>query len=226
MENYKAIVEQARAIKIEDSFDRQRRFSREYEAATTTAEKIEVNKRHDAECRAEDERKIKRLVLIHNAEVAYVAEVLPKICAIYQRYAGKRVGEKTEKKINSEIKEAIGGWAFISNNGLSLYNPVTDRHFTLPFNLYDDASASYGKSKYNWWDAEGKLNKITPDMFYYGKRYIEDIDGYIEQKREQAAAYVELSKQLCAAYDAYTRELIEGFNRPDYGRTHTYLHII
>ena len=37
MKNYREIVEQARAIKIEDSFDRRRRFSREYEAATTTA---------------------------------------------------------------------------------------------------------------------------------------------------------------------------------------------
>ena len=221
MENYKAIVEQARAIKIEDSFDRQRRFSREYEAATTTAEKIEVNKRHDAECRAEDERKIKRLVLIHNAEVAYVAEVLPKICAVYQRYAGKNIGKARQEKMLNEIKEATGGdYAFLNNDGITFYHPYGNKRIQLYFKYNKEADAWFKA-----YDTEGKLNKIEQDMFSYGKHYIDDIGGYIKQKTEQAKCIASLSKQLEAAQHDYNDGLAEGLYAAEWGKTNTYQRI-
>lgn len=45
-------------------------------------------------------------VLKDNARRSYVAEVLPEVLAIWNKYAGKAYGEKTKEKIYNEIKSA------------------------------------------------------------------------------------------------------------------------
>jgi hypothetical protein len=61
-----------------------------------------------AEERKNEESKIKIAILTQNAKRAFFAENIGKICEIWNRYAGKKYGEKTAEKIRDELRTATG----------------------------------------------------------------------------------------------------------------------
>ena len=148
MKNYKEIIEEMKSLrKTESAFDRRSRYAEMFRNAATTEEKLEIAKQEDEEIKRDAENDLYYAVLKHNLEVAYITELLPIVCEVYQKYAGKRIGEKTDKKIDDEIKTATGEHVYCDNNGMRLY-PYNCNTVTLYFTMHDDPSANYGKSNY------------------------------------------------------------------------------
>ena len=224
MKNYRELIEECRNLGTEDAWDRRNRHRKMFDEAGKDKEKLlEVAKLCDAEDKAEQEKEVYRKALRHNIEVAFITEMLPKICGVYQKYAGKRIGEKTEKKIRDEIKETINddnnSYVSLYNNSLTIW--AFHERVCLYFGRYDDPAAPYGKSSYKAYNDEGKLNKLTPEMFVYHKKYIEDIPAYIEEKKALAEKLAELSKEIEKVREQYDDNLAEGYRTLDYGHTDT-----
>ena len=229
MKNYKELIEECRNLgTTEDAWDRRNRHRKMFDEAGKDKEKLlEVAKLCDAEDKAEQEKEIYKKALRHNIEVAFITEMLPKICGVYQKYAGKRIGDKTKKKIRNEIREAINdpdnGYVSLDNVTMTIY--AFHKQIYLYFGSYDDPAATYGKSCYKAYNAEGKLNSISPEMFSYNKKYIEDIPAYIEEKKALAEKLAELSKEIEKVREQYDDNLAEGYRTLDYGHTDTYMRL-
>lgn len=222
MKNYREIVEEIKALApTESAYDRRNKYSALFKAAKTDEERLEISKQEDAEYEQEQENSIKRCVLMHNAEVAYITETFPKVCAVYQRYAGKNIGKARQEKMLNEIKEATGGdYAFLNNDGITFYHPYSNNRIQIYFVWNTKAD-----NRYAAYDAAGKLNEIKPEMFSYNKQYIDDIPAYIKQKTEQAAKVAELSRQLEEAQRDYNDDLAAGLYAAEWGKTNTYQRI-
>lgn len=165
---------------------------------------------------ADDDRKI---IALHNAECAFIADVIPKVLECYNKYAEKNVGEKTEAKIREAIKEIINADNFanvyIDNDGIRYYvrnnwKEVWFRYYTTTENICGkdtEVSRRYGK-----WDRNGKLNRFTMDMFMFSKdTIIEDAEAYLAEKREKIARYKELCDEMEAIRKEYNENLCDGF---------------
>lgn len=228
MKNYKQIIEEIKNIKTEDAWEMNKRHKAMFAEAGKDREKLrEVAEICNAEDKAEQEKEIYKKALRHNMEVAFVLEMLPKICEVYQKYAGKRIGQKTEQKIKEEIKEAINDpnncYVSLDNQHLTLYAFHTQIY--LYFAMHDDPAASYGKSSYKAYNDEGKLNKLTPEMFIYHKKYIEDIPAYIEEKRRLVDKLREMSIEIEEIRKQYEDNLAEGYRTMKYGETDSYMRL-
>lgn len=222
MKNYKEIIEEMQSITNTESwYKRRERYKAMYDKAKTEEEICTIAKQENEEENKIKQSDIYREVLKHNLEVAYITELLPIVCEVYQKYAGKRIGEKTNKKIWDEIHNTTGESVYCDIDGMRFY-PYDCGTVTLYFGMYDDPAARYGKSNYKMYDSEGKLNKLTPDMFIYHKQYIDNIPAYIEKKRELADKIKELCNQLEEARTEFDENLPYGLYRLDYGKTDTY----
>lgn len=222
MKNYKEIIKEMQERSRKESFyDKRKRYSEALNNAKTKEEKLIIAKQQDEEDKRDAENDLYYAVLKHNLEVAYITELLPIVCEVYQKYAGKRIGEKTSKKIDDEIKTATGEHVYCNNDGMRLY-PYNCNAVTLYFGMYNDPSANYGKSNYKMFDSEGKLNKLTPEMFIYHKQYINDIPAYIEEKRELADKLREMAKQFEEVREKFNKNLADGLEQLDYGKINTY----
>lgn len=160
-----------------------------------------------------------RIIALHNAECAFIAEVIPKVLECYNKYAGKNVGEKTEKKIREAIEEIVDADNFarvyIDNNGIRYY--VRNNWKEAWFGYYQTTENICGKDtevsrRYDKWDKNGKLNRFTMDMFIFDKHtIIENAEVYLAEKREKIAKYKELCDEMEAVRKEYNDNLCDGF---------------
>jgi hypothetical protein len=166
--------------------------------------------------RSADEMKI---IALHNAECAFIAEVMPKVLECYNKYAGKNVGEKTEAKIREAIEEIIDADNFarvyIDNDGIRYY--VRNEWKTAWFGYYQTIENICGRDtevsrRYGKWDKNGKLNRFTMDMFVFDEHtIIENAEVYLAEKREKIARYKELCNEIEAVRKEYNDNLCDGF---------------
>lgn len=215
MKTLKELCREYNSIKILDSYDIEKQYR-----SDTAEDSRGVYKQRIAAYAENDKRKIERAIICHNAKVAFLAEYLPKVLDIYNKYSGKRVGTKTEDKIRAEIHELLEGLnvnVYLENDGInySVLNSIWDKlHFR-----YDTEN----NKKLGMWNNEGKLNKLNISMFYPKNiTYINDTEEYIAAKTKQADKIRELSIELENARNVYNENLCEGFNKLEYGKTDSY----
>lgn len=143
---------------------------------------------------------IRKKVLRHNFEVMRRAEIYPIIKEILTKYNGKRIGEKTAKKINAEIEEKAGYCVHVS---------LTDK-ITV---YYCDVASGYGNETiYNsmrWNDGKFELLEIPEEDL---TNYIEDIDGYIAEKQKGLAAINGKIEELKNLIDDYNKTNVGEFS--------------
>ena len=161
----------------------------------------------------------KKIIALHNAECAFIAEVIPKALECYNKYAGKNVGEKTEAKIREAIEEIIDtdnfARVYIDNDGIRYY--VRNEWKTAWFSYYQTTENICGRNmevsrRYGKWDKNGKLNRFTMDMFVFDKHtIIENAEAYLAEKREKIAKYKELCNEMEAVRKEYNDNLCDGF---------------
>jgi len=149
---------------------------------------------------------VKRKVLEHNMEVAFLHEYLGKILEVYNTYEGKRVGEKTKDKIRTAIHGLLGdnAMAFIDYSGL---------HYTLchcPCKTVWFGWDVESNKHFGMWDKDGKLNRFTPDMFTIDKEYIENVDSYIETKAQKVTEIRNQANRLMKMCEEYNLDLCDG----------------
>lgn len=81
-------------------------------------EKIKSAKRFGGLAKLDEEQSvllIENRILKDNARNALFDEVMPKAVEIWNKYAGKRYGEKTKDKIRDEVKKATGCYMYASS---------------------------------------------------------------------------------------------------------------
>ena len=69
----------------------------------TDAEKAAASDAAEAAAKESEHTAIIAAIATENARAAWAAEYLPKICEVLNRYEGKKIGDKTRKKIYDEI---------------------------------------------------------------------------------------------------------------------------
>ena len=92
-------------------------------------------------CAAREALEIENLILRDNARQALVKEVLPAIVDIWNKYAGKRYGERTKEKIINACKEAVNCSIYIDRHSTSddlHIVPLNSQGFSGTYWRYDD----------------------------------------------------------------------------------------
>lgn len=159
-----------------------------------------------------DER-IKRAILNDNAARAFVAEYLGAACEVWNKYEGKRIGEKTKKKIANEIKQTCGVWFSYDT-----------RHYGDSFVFYMANGGGVSLLPYfreleiflngKLFDKDGKAQRITADgakPCNVGE-YVEDVEAHKNELLKAFYALEEAEKKTTEArnaYNALTRGNIE-----------------
>lgn len=179
---FEKIMEEINAIPVPMGyFEKQRQDNARWDEATQKGD--EAVAALVAELVAEDEQERKTQfrskVLKHNARIAFVAEYLPIVLECINKYAGKKVGNRTAEKIEDELLEKTGHSVVIRNRPMGA--EITF-HVLGVFTI----SAKYDpktKDLYSFFDADGKLREMSADMFStHETEYVEDIDAFYEQK--------------------------------------------
>ena len=180
--------------------------------------------KYAATCKAITDNKIKIQLLTGNARIALAEEVIPVICEIWNKYAGKKHGPKTNEKIKNEIKEKANIYFYLSQrvysgsefnispcngNGWSTYG----YDITIS-TMYDSEKKEYKKAV----DNNNVIQTIAPEdlqLIHVSREYIEDIDAAITQLyalNAKARAVQEELENIAREYNKIARGSIKKIN--------------
>lgn len=159
-------------------------------------------------------------ILKDNAKQAHFAENIAKICAIWNKYAGKPHGEKTAEKIRAEIETETGAYVRIFNKwGGACIDVIKWAHGCAIREIEYTASerAEHYDDKRGAIDNNNKILKICADVFAvdYCREYVDDVpahaDKIIKAHKELLQAQQEFNKKI-DAYNELTRGNVSRFS--------------
>lgn len=225
MQPFIEIYEEMKTVysKIEhDTFSKIQRDHERLRAAALISKEEHDNlaKQFEDEAKHQHYLKAEFKVLENNAIAALINEKVPKVFEILQKYAGKRIGDKTEDKIDSEIKDVTGlRVSFRYSRGISIY-------FDYPL-IHSSSITFYPKYingvAFQQFDHEGKLNVIKPEFYQLSNyEYIDDIHKYINDKQAKLIEINEKIQELRTEISDYNKDLVSGFNNIDFYRLNSY----
>lgn len=160
----------------------------------------------------------KRNITVKNAETAFLTQVFPKILDVINKYAGKRIGKKTEEKICAEIENTFNCYVRFNHlEDISINTPYTKLNIGFTYGrvtVY--AKRKTNRENYKNFDENGKLNKLTTDMFYMPteKDCINNIDEYVNKKYNDLKAINVHIGKLQNMIAEYNTDCSEALNRP------------
>lgn len=175
--------------------------------------------KYAATCKAITNNKIKMELLKGNARIALAAEAIPVICEIWNKYAGKKHGPKTNDKIKNEIKEKANIYCYLSQRVYSgsefNITPCGMYGYDITVStIYDSEKQQYKKAV----DDNNVIQTIAPEdlqMIYAPRDYIENIDVAITQLyalNEKARAIQEELETIAHEYNKIARGSIKEIN--------------
>lgn len=140
--------------------------------------------KYAAECKRNEDLQMAVEVLKDNAAQAFFAENIDDICAIWNKYNGKPLGEKTAEKIRKELFAALGVRVWISNK-------YSDAYIT----CYFDTGAPFRSLEFCAIRGGGenvpalvgnKIQPLSPDVFrvYNCGAYVDDVPAHVRAIRE------------------------------------------
>lgn len=180
-----------------------------FKMASLDAQYVALETRKD-----EVEQKMENLdmivkVLKSNAEIAFYAEIIPTVVEVFGKYAGKRVGEKTERKIRDEVTEKTGVNFYYTCGYSTKWHLHTKGVEITVYFAYDCGM----------WDKDGKLNAITEDMLLKpSESYIENPVEYIEEIKAAAAEIAAKEKELNELVEKYNHKAVGNIEHFQYVR--------
>lgn len=206
------------AIKIVDSYEIEKRYK-----INNEDDEEQRKKKWNAEKQAyadERQKEIYRKILVNNAECAFWNEYISIVIDCYNKYAEKRVGNKTKEKIKEGIKACLPEQiiVYIDNDGIHYYIPSVTSSWNDVWFVWNESE----NNRYYMWDKEGKLNRLELGMFAFNKTYVEDIESYIAEKVEQAGKIKQISRQYIELAKEYNENLCDGFGRADRSKVNEY----
>ena len=152
-------------------------------------------------------------LLEHNAIIAYYHEAVPVIVDVFGQYAGKAYGPKTSDKIEAEIKDRIGGRAWIDRRYTPSYK------IELPGGSYTN-TLTIGARVIDGTRPElitdNKINSVPAEaleLWFRSDEYIDDIPGHINELETARAAAVQAFDLYEQARESYNNLTVDGISR-------------
>lgn len=148
--------------------------------------------------------------LLNNAKYVYFHEYMPKIIEIWNGYEGKKLGNRTQEKIEKEVKEKFNCNFTINHNDWSGFFHICDPDFMdMNFNIWFNALSDMV-------DNENRIVRINmKDLFVHrdAKKYFDNIpatvlDNYAlhEEIQEKLNEVIELCKK-------YNDNIVSGIDK-------------
>ena len=215
MKKYKELINEYNEIynrtDKRDAYEKMQERNEAYEAAGANIEERKaLNAKYDAQDAEQENTKNYLKILKNNILYTMKEELTPQIITVVNSYTGKKLGEKTQEKLNSELK-AINQEFNIHAGGKAFYityknNPT----FSLELNFTTDKNNGYNYFRLT--DAENKVNTITPDMLfsYDVSRYIENINEFCQNQKTSALKIADAYKQLSKTVSEYNQQYAYG----------------
>lgn len=180
--------------------------------------------KYAAVCTENTNRKIKIELLKGNARIALAGEAIPVICEVWNKYAGKKHGPKTNEKIMNEIKEKANIHCYLSQRiysgsefNISPYDENNRNIYGYDITIstiYDSENKEYKKAV----GVNNVIQTIAPEdlqLIYISREYISDPDAVITQLYElnkKAREAQEELERITHEYNALTRGAIKQIN--------------
>lgn len=144
----------------------------------------------------ENDLKIKEYFLISNYRAALFNELLPGIIETLNNYSGKKHGEKTCDKINSELSGLSENRIYAYNDRITIYIDFLNYPFN-SMDIYFSYNTTTNKRN-TLVDTENRVNKFDEEMFNppYKNRYYNNISVAINQYKKQLEKINELQHNL------------------------------
>ena len=156
---------------------------------------------------------LERKVLVNNYKaVMYNDDVINAVIEAVNKYAGKKIGDATMKKINDELDKVVSGLRiYFVTSYCGKRDEITisrsERHYwSYAHDVKIYAKYNEEKKERNFFDENKNFVKISRDNINIGyqTKYIEDINGYLDTKKKQFEAAKKLEedyKKICDLFD-------------------------
>lgn len=176
----------------------------------------------------------KMKVLINNYIAAmYSDELIETVKTVFNGYQGKKIGPKTMEKINQKIQELYPTVrVYIHSEYDNSRREITIHvaHGTAHFVSYDDnvtinMKRSDDNCKGELFDKNNNFIGITNDNVWIRnrKKYIEDVDTYIETKKALFEKLHELEKDYETLSKQFEENRVKGLSDMPYLRVPNYI---
>lgn len=134
-----------------------------------------------------------------NAEKLYILENMPRVIEIMNKYAGKKCGEKTNLKIQEEIK-AAGIIMYFTFDTIT-FCPSSGEYYTV-YTRYIDGI------KQTITDDENKINRLSAEMFHLPEResVIKNVESFVARKEREFIKLKEKYNALEKACQDYNED--------------------
>lgn len=200
IEKIKDITEEIKTLETKTNIYKHREILREYHKNGNTEEikKVEADFLKDAK----KEQTLKRFLTVYknNAEKLYILENIQTIIDIFNKYSGKKCGEKTKEKIKTEAKE----------NGISMY--FSDDEITFCMGLYGyDSITVFTRYidgvKQTITDNDNKINVLETSIFHLpdAETIIDNVEEYTEGKEAEFLKLKQMYQELEEATKQYNK---------------------
>ena len=143
-------------------------------------------------------------IAAENVRAAWIAEYLPKVCEVLNRYEGKKIGDKTKEKISDELYTATGCRVrVVFPEYGSDYISVYGDDFPRGLEIYRQYSPEDNKAR-DFRDGSGKLKHFDPEQLCgCSFDYIADPAAKLAELEKKLEAVKAARAALAAAIDEY-----------------------
>lgn len=152
--------------------------------------------------------------LVNNAKVSLFEEIKNDIVDIYNKYSGKKYGEKTKEKIRNEILEKTQCWIGLDGaycDSRKWFMEIIPKHKYFKFGYQFGFKVYYE----NFVDENNVIQKIDLQKFKQSTvyPYVDDIKARIEQLLTIQEEARKLQELLDEKMDEYNKLVVNGISR-------------
>lgn len=158
-------------------------------------------------------------ILRNNYTYLFFENRIENIIEVLNKYTGKKIGEKTLEKINTELSE-INIRVYIAPSEIHIYSK--DTFITYDYNdIYFWTKHKKEGGKYQFFDDKFKFiglnDSIEYDLYKSYRDYIPNIPGFIDSIMFMHDNIIEKSKELEKMIDGYNKAIgkLNGFKYKD-----------
>lgn len=202
MEELKAAREEKRNIEkqVQDIVDMKHEIIKKYgiKNINEMLDRKEVNEKLSALGLQEKRKEIEIKILSNNLEKAVINDIMPMFVEVWNKYKGKRHGEKTSEKIRKELKEKTG---FFVSVGCSFEQKIYISDGK------EIKSEVYLKKGSKLLEDNVILEVNENSFFVYGGDYVENIEGRVDallSAYEKAKKKKEEAENACKVFNELT----------------------
>ena len=141
-----------------------------------------------------------QIVYRSNSEKLYVLENIQTVIDVFNKYVGKKCGEKTRQKIVDEVRENGVGMYF-NDTCIMFYTGLCGYNRTEVHTKYIDGE------RYMITDNDNKINELSLNMFNLPDEasVIDDVEQYVREKEAEFERLKAMYKELEEAVSNYNK---------------------